>query len=263
MLCALELREERCQLLVTADERRLEPRRPPGGTRREREQPPRRDRLALSFQLERRQQLRLDHVAHERMRRIAEQDLPGGCTLLQSGGDVDGVAGDERVHAGLSGHHLAGVDAGVVRKPDAVQRFELVVERLELRTHLDCRAHRAHRVVLVGHGDPEHREHRVADELLDPAAVAGQDAAELVEVAAQHPPHRLGVVVLSELGRAGEIAEDDGHDLASLRPRCGDHRPAGRAEARTLREGCPALGARRHRPTIRPDAHPRKRWEAR
>ena len=49
--------------------------------------------------------------------------------------------------------------------------------------HLDRRPHRAQRVVLVDVRQPEDRHRRVADELLDRAAVALEDRAQLRVVA--------------------------------------------------------------------------------
>ncbi len=108
----------------------------------------------------------------------------------------------------------------------------------------------AQRVVLVRYGDAEHRHDRVADELLDRAAVPLQDDAEILEV----PPHagaeRLRVGRLPERGRADEVAEEHGDDLALLAGGLGsgERGSARTAEARVV--GVPATAAR----TVR---HPR------
>ena len=65
--------------------------------------------------------------------------------------------------------HLAGVHADPAGEADAVVAFELVVEVLERRAHVDGGADRAERVVLVELRDAEHGHHGVADELLDRA----------------------------------------------------------------------------------------------
>src|SRR5262249_15672248 len=80
----------------------------------------------------------------------------------------------------------------------------------------DGRPHRAQGVVLVHLRDAEDRHHRVADELLDGSAVALDDRLHLVEVAAHQRPQDLRVDGLPKRGRAGDVAEEDGDDLAVL-----------------------------------------------
>ena len=68
--------------------------------------------------------------------------------------------------------------------------------------HLDRRPHRAQRVVLVHDRHAEHGHHRVADELLDRAAVALDDRLHPLEVAGEQRPQRLRVGRLAERRRA-------------------------------------------------------------
>ena len=65
-----------------------------------------------------------------------------------------------------------------------------------------------------GHAEDGHD--RVADELLDRAAVALDGAAGGGEVAVEHAPQRLGVERLRELGRLDEVGEKDRDRLAPL-----------------------------------------------
>ena len=136
----------------------------------------------------------------------ADQDLARPGSLLQPRRDVHGVAGDERL-AG-AGDDLAGVHA------DA----DLEAEPGDGVAHLDRRPNGSQRVVLVDLGQPEDRHRRVADELLDRAAVALEDRAELGVVAAHELAQDLGIGPLAERRRADEVAEHDGHGLAN--PRC-------------------------------------------
>ena len=113
----------------------------------------------------------------------------------------------------------------------------------------DGRAHGAQRVVLVRDGDPEDRHHRVADELLHRAAVTLEDDAQILEVAAHACAQRLGVRRLAERGRADEVAEEHGDDLALLArglSRSGQLGSARAAEARVAPVLAPAVRASRH-----------------
>ena len=80
---------------------------------------------------------------------------------------------------------------------------------LEPRAQLVGGADGAQRVVLVHERHAEDGHHRVADELLDGAAVPLQHDARLVEVAQHHAPGRLRVDRLAEGRRADDVAEED------------------------------------------------------
>ena len=79
-----------------------------------------------------------------------------------------------------------------------------------------CGAHGAQRVVLADGRHAEDGHHGVADELLDRAAVPLDRGARDVEVARHQRAQRLGVEPLAERGRAGDVAEEHGHDLPLL-----------------------------------------------
>ena len=117
--------------------------------------------------------------------------------LLEPRRDVHGVAGDETLARARD--DLAGVDA------DA----RLHAERRQRVAHLVRGSQRAQRVVLVQHRHAEDGHHRVADELLDRAAVALDDRLHPVEVAREQRAQRLGIRRLAERRRAGDVAEDD------------------------------------------------------
>ena len=140
-------------------------------------------------------------VAHEAPRGGADQHLAWLGGLLEPRRDVDGVAGDERV--AFARDHLARVDT------DAGLQAELT----DRGAHLPGGAHCAQGIILARYRHTKHRHHRVADELLDGAAVAFEDRAHFVVVAAHRGPQCFGVGAVAERRRAGEIAEDDCHDL--------------------------------------------------
>ena len=105
-------------------------------------------------------------------------------SLLEAGGDVDGIAGGVEVpFAGITRHDLAGVDAYAGGQSDAPLAEKLLVQLLETRAHLGSRSDRAQSIVFMGDWNAERGYDRIADELLDGAAVALEDGAHLDEVA--------------------------------------------------------------------------------
>ena len=164
-----------------AHHRRAVPPRHRGNLALDGEQPERRHRLGLTLGLDRRGGLDLDRVANEPVRLLAEEHLSRLRRLLEPGRDVDRVSGRQPLLG--AGHHLAGVDAHPQLEPRAVGAFELLVQLCEAVAELRRGAHRAQRVVLVHGRDAEDGHHRVADELLDGAAVPLDDRLRRLEVA--------------------------------------------------------------------------------
>ena len=136
--------------------------------------------------------------------------------------------------------HLAGVDAGAGGDPDAVLAAELVVEPVERVADLGRRANGAERIVLVHDRHAEDGHDRVADELLDGAAVPLEHALHGVEVPPHHAAQELGVEPLAERGRLGDVCEEDGDDL----PRLGRDASAREARAAAGAEPCVASFSR-------------------
>ena len=98
----------------------------------------------------------------------------------------------------VAGDHLAGVHADPGGQPDAPRTLELVVEGGECLAHLDRGPDRAQGVVLVQHRDAEDGHDRVADVLLDDAAMTLDDLAHRTEVARQQVPVRLRIELPAE-----------------------------------------------------------------
>jgi hypothetical protein len=201
---------ERRELRFAADERRVEPPCVGGRAGDHVEQAPGGDGLRLPFQHERLDRFRVDRVDDEDVRLRPEKDLARVGRLLQPGGDVDGVAGDQPLRR--PGDDLPGIDA------DPALELELAQGRLHLLRH----AHGAQRVVLTHHWHAEHGPDGVADELLHAAAVLLDDRLHPLEVAGQQSLQRLRVDGLAERRRADDVAEHDRHDLPlharSVRP---------------------------------------------
>jgi hypothetical protein len=244
---------ELLELVGAADQRRF-PLSASGSVRAHRGEPVRRHALRLPLQLERLDGLNVDEVAHEPMRELAEEHLACTGGLLEPGGDVDRVAGDEPLPAGrVARDDLARVHARAVDEPDAVAALEVVVQLLERALHARRCADGSERVVLVQLGQPEDRHHRVADELLDRAAVALELGAHGVEVPRHHLAQRLRVERLPEARRAFQVGEDDRDRLPNLlvRHHRRERRPAVPAEPELRRVLLATSRANLHRGSVR------------
>ena len=182
---------EQPQLLVAADERRLERLRPvaaaalgddaqgaPGGDRRG---------LALEDLLAGR--LEGDRPAGRALRRLADEHASGRRDRLQAARGVDEVAGD---HA-LVRRRRCVTAASPVRTPArALDRRAQAADRVD---QLEGGPDGPLGVVLVGGRRAPDGHHRVADELLDRAAVALDDLARQGRssaTAGRGPPRRRG-----------------------------------------------------------------------
>ena len=158
-----------------------------------------------------------DGVAHVAVRLLADEDvaLPG--TLLEPSSDIDRVAGCELlVGRTAPDDHLARVDAGACLDANAVLLREPVVEPLESLSHLQRRPDGPKRIVLVQHRYPEDGDDRVADELLDGAAVTLERCLHRVEVPPHDASERLLVESLPERSGVGDIGEDDRDNPSSV-----------------------------------------------
>ena len=179
-----------------------------------RHQPVRNDRLGLALQLERRQRLDRYQLAEQLDRFRPEEDLVGLRGLLQTSSDVDRVT---RCQPFLrSRDDLAGVDTDPHSKPRAEVAFQLFVQGGDSEPKICCGSHAPKRIVLVNHRNAEDGHHRVADELLDNAAVALHGFARHIEVARQHVPKTLRIQPLAERRRSADVAEEHRDRLALL-----------------------------------------------
>src|SRR5581483_6455388 len=172
---------EQGQLALAADHRRVEAPRPRRRSREDGDEPVRAHRLALPLQRQRLEPLRPDRVTGEPVGALGEEDLARLGRRLEPLGDVDRVAGGERVaERRVSGDHLAARDADPDGDAEPEGGFQLDVQALDRLLELDGGPQRA---VVVQEGDAEDGHDGVADELLDRAAVPLEHGARLLVVA--------------------------------------------------------------------------------
>ena len=242
-LDALERLRQQAQLPDPPDERRIESSQMRRGIRVDTSEtvPAHEGRLALELELDR--LVDLDRVAHQPIGPLTEHDLARLRGLLQARGDVDGIAGHERL-AGrrVAGHHLAGIDARPQADAHAVIAQHVGVDHLERLVELGRRPDGAQGIVFVDARHAEDRHHGVADELLDRPAMPLEDLPGGGEGAPQDAPHRLRIETLAHGRGARHVAEQDGHGLARLA------RGARGAHGQRASRSCRRSGSRRGSP---------------
>jgi hypothetical protein len=209
---ALKTRRKGRELLLTTDERGRERTREGGDLRENAEQTPGRDGMCLALEHQLVNGLDEHRLLHQPERWLTDQDFAAGSALLQSCGDVHGIAGDERL--AWAGDDFAGADARPRLELSPVVALQIDVERREPEPHLARRPHRPELVVFVGEREAEDGHHGVADELLDRAAVSLQHRAHRLVPACHHAAERFRVEPLAERRRLDQVAEEDGDDLA-------------------------------------------------
>ena len=240
---ALEAVEEPAELLPATDHRHVEM-PAEAALRVHADEPPRRQRFALALHGQRLDGVCNHRGSHERERFRSEQDLVRPRGLLQASGDVDRIADGEPVFG--SGDHLPRVHSDPERQPCPVLALELVVEVAGSLAQRGCGTHGAKGVVFVQHRHAEDGHDRVADELLDHAAVLLDRAPGRVVVPGQHPAEHLRIEPFTHRGRVGQVAEEDGDPPARLTIGRQERRAAGMAEPRVLRVPLAAGGTGRH-----------------
>ena len=124
-----------------------------------------------------------------------------------------------------------------------MQGLELRVHRRQAGAHPQGGAERARRVVLMGDGCPEPRDHRVADELLHRAALGLDLLAHGREVAIEDLAKLFGIEPLAQCGGAAEVGEQERDELAFVAAAGGVDGRAG--TARGTEPGIPPATARR------------------
>ena len=201
---------EEPELVVAADERRLERVRPATAATLgdDSQRPEGGDGRGLALERLLAGGLERDRRACRALRRLAHQHRPGRRHRLEARGRVDDVAGDHALvgraqgHRRLAGEHArARLDPGS-EDPDSVHQLEGGPDA-------------PLGVVLARGRRPPDGHHRVADELLDEAAVPGDDLGRDVEVPGQGLADLLAVALLGEGREADEVREQH-RDQAAL-----------------------------------------------
>jgi hypothetical protein len=173
--------------------------------------------------------------------RLFPHALAGLGGLLEVRGDVDRIACDQGL--AFAGNDLSGVDADSDMKLQAPDRLADLIRG----------PHSAERVVLVHQGNAEDGHGGIADELLDRAAVALEDRAQLGVIAAHGLAQQLGVGTVAHSGRADEVAEEDSDRLPDPgRFLGGERRGASTAEAEALLVLLAAARTDEHGLSVRP-----------
>ena len=174
---------------------------------------------------------------------------PGLRRLLESGGHVDGVAGDEALtRCRIAGDDLAGVHADRIAILDPVVALELLVEVRERVVHRRGGPDGAEGIVLVELRDAEDGHDGIADVLLDVPPWGSIAAVIVSKYRACTRRSASGSSRSPIASRTGHVGEDDGDDLADLARRF-----SGRRQGRTAGLAEPGslgvrLGARRADP---------------
>ena len=238
---------ELAQLLVAADERRLEGIGSALATpvRHDADSPPRGHRAGLALQGVLAERFEHDRPLGSALRRLADEDGPGIGNALQAGRGVHEIAGDHALVRRPEGYgRLSREDAGPRREP-GLQAGHPVDD-------LERGAHRPLRIVLVGYRRAPDRHDRVTDELLDRPAVDPDHLGGGVEVAREELPDGLGIAVLRQRREPDEIGEQD-RDETSF----GHRRLADRSGWRLAGSGRGALRAGDLQPAAAGAAEPR------
>ena len=116
--------------------------------------------------------------------------------------------------AGVADVHVAGVDPDPQVEPETVLALDGLAQSGHGCAGVGGGTDGAQGIVLVRDRHAEDGHDRVADELLDRAAVALDRPPRGGEVAVEHAPQRLRVERLRELGRLDEVDEEDRDRLA-------------------------------------------------
>ena len=200
--------------------------------------------LRLALRVDRRRLAVLDQVRRGAIGCLTDQDAVDGRRRLDPGCGVDHV----------SRNHPLPLERVRVQRDERLARIDRHAQfRIRLARDVADRKGCPNgplRIVLVHDGRTEHRHDRVADELLDRAAVSLQLGPDACVMRCQNSAHVFRVASLGRRRRADEVGEDDRDDLALLAA-------DGRCERRATR-GAESRLALALLPTVRAHDHTRE-----
>jgi hypothetical protein len=187
------------------------------------------NRLGFAFGLDGGRVVVVDDLTGCPIGRLVDEDPVDRSSILETCGCVDDVA---------RGHSLARLGASVqpderLSRRDGDPHLDIVLLDRPL-TNRKAGANGTLGIVLVGCRRAEERHDRVADELLDGAAVALELGAKALVIRAEERFDVFGIESFSAARKADEVAEDDRDDLA-LSALGGGHRQALFARSRSPR----------------------------
>jgi hypothetical protein len=174
---------EEAELLVATDERRFERLRavPAAALGNDAKRTPRRDGRCLALEGLLADGFEGDRTGCRPLRRLADEDGAGSGGPLEAAGSIDDVTGDHAFVRGPEGDGgLTGQDRRPCLDPETEGRHSI--------DELESRAHGSLSVILVGCRRSPDRHDRIADELLDRAAVSTDHVPGEVKVPAQELP---------------------------------------------------------------------------
>ncbi len=167
-----------------------------------------------------------ERALHQLTGVVGQENAPGWSGRLETSGPVDDLAHHHHVTPGpvvhLAHHDVAGVDSHPHLERDAVTVLQLLVEVVQPIVHGKRRSHGPVGVVLAGSVHAEHRHHRVADELLDDAALVLDATRPNSEILCDDRAHVFRIELTREHGEVDQVGEQDGHLFALVSHGAGD-----------------------------------------
>ncbi len=184
------------------------------------------DRLGDALESQRFHPAQGERALHQLAGVVGQEDAPGWGSSLETSGAVDDLANDHDITTGAvvhgAHHDVAGVDSHPHLERDAVTVLQLLVEVVQPIVHGKRRSHGPVGVVLAGSVHAEHRHHRVADELLDDAALVLDAACPNSEILCDDRAHVFRIELTREHGEVDQVGEQDGHLFALVSHGAGD-----------------------------------------
>ncbi len=171
-------------------------------------------RLGLALHDQRLLRLHVENAADVAIGVVGEQHPADRRGMLQAAGHVNGIAhGGELAHAAdRAEQHLAGVDANSQGQGSVVGPAELIDRRLHPQRRPDGHL----RVILTRRFRPPKSHDRVADVLVDAAAVVGNGLIHQQPEIIHDRGDDLGVHHFRECRKAGGVGKQNGGLLALL-----------------------------------------------